>query len=64
MTTSTEYKGLVRLKDGTKEKYTIDKDAGTVEDAVKCLMTDVPNARVGIVLVQKSYDMEPEADQI
>ena len=62
MTTSTEYKGLVRLKDGTKEKYTIAKDAGTVEDAVKCLMTDVPNARVGLVLVPPSeHFVTPEA---
>lgn len=62
MTTSTEYKGLVRLKDDTKEKYTIAKAAGTVEDAVKCLMTDVPNARVGIVLVPPSeHFVTPEA---
>jgi adenosine/AMP kinase len=62
MTTSTEYKGLVRLKDGTKEKYTVAKDVGTVEDAVKCLLTDVPNARVGIVLVPPSeHFVTPEA---
>lgn len=62
MTTSTEYKGLVRFKDGTKGQYTINKAAGTVEDAVKCLMTDVPNARVGIVLVPPSeHFVTPEA---
>lgn len=62
MTTSTEYKGLVRLKDGTKGQFTIDKGVGTVEDAVKCLMTEVPNARVGIVLVPPSeHFVTPEA---
>lgn len=62
MTTSTEYKGLVRLKDGTKGQYTVAKNIGTVEDAVKCLMTDVPNARVGIVLVPPSeHFVTPEA---
>lgn len=62
MTTSTEYIGLVRHKDGTKEKYTIAKDVGTVEDAVKTLMTEIPNVRVGLVLVPPSeHFVTPEA---
>lgn len=62
MMTSTEYKGLVRLKNGSKEKYTIARDVGSVEDAVKCLMTEVPNALTALVEVPRefSHTISPE----
>lgn len=62
MTTSTDYNGLVRLKNGSKEKYTIAVDVGSVEDAVKCLMTEVPNALTALVEVpmEFSHNVSPE----
>ena len=48
-----EYLGIVRFKDGSKQKYDIAKSIGGVQEAVEGLLNEAPNAKVGLILVPK-----------
>lgn len=57
----TDYKSIVRFKDGQKGQFAI-SNADSVEDALATLKRDLDSMRVGLVLVPSvAEDIEPEA---
>lgn len=53
---SDKYRGIVRLKDGSKTVYDIDKAVGSVTEAQECLMSEVCNVQVALVVVPSEHD--------
>lgn len=57
----TDYKSIVRFKDGKKGQFAI-SNAVSIEDALATLKRDLVDMRVGLVLVPSvAEDIEPEA---
>lgn len=54
------YRGIVRLVDGTKQKYDI-VELDSADEALAMLKRDVPNVRVALVAISGGRDKKRKA---